>query len=158
MTASELLSSIEHDGGVLTFRGDKVVYELPVEKAEHWLPELRQHREEVLHALRERLARSVKRWLLAQCVAASNCASNPYILHREFSVWSNLHSNEDMFMDELQRLGFSLDVNCMVIVSRWGPILSRQSNTNEKQVEFETARAKEPMRLAASPHEGSACG
>lgn len=113
MTTVALLSLVERAGGILTLRDDRVVCEVP-EDAAHFLPELRQRRDDVLRLLQQRLAENVRLWVAFQCVACPGCAANPRILHREFCRWGGLACSESAFLAEVRRLGFPLDDDDMV--------------------------------------------
>src|SRR5882672_4908059 len=107
MTTSELLTAVEKVGGVLTFKGDLIGYDLP-ESATHLLPELREHRDEILISMKS-LAVKVEHWITRECVATWRCSSNPRIMHREFVAWSGMRCSESSFLWELTQEGFALD-------------------------------------------------
>lgn len=112
MTTSELLTAIEEVGGVLTLKGDLIRYDLP-ESATHLLSDLREHRDEILHSLKN-LALKVAHWITCECVATGRCSSNPRIMHREFTTWSGVRCSESSFLWELTRRGFDLDDSGMI--------------------------------------------
>jgi hypothetical protein len=112
MTAYEVLTAVEQAGGVLMLKGDLIGYDLP-ENATHLLPELQEHRDEILSSLKN-LAVKIEQWITGECVATGRCSSNPRIMHREFVGWSGMRCSEASFLSELARNGFALDGSGMI--------------------------------------------
>lgn len=134
VTAAQLVYLIESLGGTVALSSDnqRVRCRLP-RSAENLVDEVRLHRNEILELLREnsdqtsvcasnerrpQLADLVSEWLKRQCVTGPQFASNPKILHREFSRWAEVcptRDSEDVFIHRLQKLGFPLDDYKMLI-------------------------------------------
>jgi hypothetical protein len=143
VTASEIIVAIGVAGGAvgLTADGQRVRCRLP-RRAESLLDEVRQHRDDIFNLLKDQekratagrenkaevsaaapgpgssgpgLTDTVSQWLHEYCVAASCCASNPRILHREYSAWlkSAILTYEE-FLSALRERGWLQD--------RWGKI------------------------------------
>jgi hypothetical protein len=136
VTPHELLAAIEGTGGTLRVSSDGQRIHCRLPRRAEWLVELaRQHRDELKalltvnvtspvntsHAVAvdlQQFPSLVVKWLAEHCVSSSRCASNPHILHREFSRFANCEPESrtlDLFLEELETLGFSRDKDAMVL-------------------------------------------
>jgi hypothetical protein len=102
LTAPQIIQEIEAAGGVLTVSGERLRYELP-EEAAFLVDVLRQHRDEVLLALREREKAAtiqVSRWLGARSTRAQRAWGAEKFLYCDYTAWCHQH-NQSAYCREL---------------------------------------------------------
>lgn len=110
MTALQIIHEIEAAGGVLTLNGDRIRYDVPM-GARALVDVLRQHRDEVLQALRgrkEAARQQVACWFDARCAHSRRVWSSEKFLYRDYATWCQMSkqtpSSRELFcaiMDEI---------------------------------------------------------